>query len=281
MSPAEGRTKALESYLLRKHGISMSDLASQDQASITLKVCGAKHVEQALAKFLTTNSEMLEMLRKAKTLALLKDPVIITGPSGVGKEIIAQAMHGTSTGDFLPLNCAAFSESLLESDLFGHEKGAFTDAKTKKLGALVEVGDGTVFLDEVDRMPIALQSKLLRAIENNEVRAVGSSKLTEISCRFIASAKEDLLEKVHKHQFLPDLYGRLMTFRLTITGLEQRTEDIPHILSSELRKVFPKENYEKYLEVPDSYLPMIYRFNVRALLSYVRHCVVFKEVPLV
>lgn len=248
--------------------------------SASLRLARAAEVDKTLGEFKTVDPEMLEILRKARILALTDDTVLITGPSGVGKEIIARAMHGNRPGDFLPLNCAAFSENLLESDLFGHEKGSFTDAKEKKVGALLSVGRGTVFLDEIDRMPIGIQSKLLRAIENCEVRPIGESKLYKISCRFVCSAKGDLLEKVRKHEFLPDLYGRIMTFRLSISPLSSRPEDIEFILRAMFKEAVEPEELERYLNIPPTYLPLIDLFNVRALISYVRHCVVFHEAPL-
>lgn len=259
--------------LLAANGVSSSDLTTLTPAAIAGRLLN-QTAEERFSRFITSDPAMIAMKQRARRLQYYDDPVLITGPTGVGKEIIAKALHGDKEDPFLALNCAGFSETLLESDLFGHLKGSFTDAKDNKIGALASVNEGTVLLDEVDRMPIGIQSKLLRCVQEKEIRPVGSSKSIPIGCRFIFTAKDNLLDKVRRHEFLPDLYGRIMTFQLAITPLLTRRSDIELILTTPEKQgglgIDPK-----YLPLPDSYDELIDLFNVRALISFQRNIQVF------
>lgn len=250
--------------MLLKNNVAISDSPS----AIAAKVAGRANLEKILKRFITVNPDMLSLLEKVRRLALIRDPVLIQGPTGTGKEIIAEALSA-DTGKYLPLNCAAFTDTLIESDLFGHTKGAYTDAKVARNGALVTAGDGTVYLDEIDKMSMAGQSKLLRAIQDYKIRPLGSSSYIDIYCRFIASSKVDLGELVDKGKFLVDLYARLSTFELHISPIVERPEDIDPILESLL---IPKE----YRKLSESWMTRVSRFNVRALESFARNYHVFK-----
>jgi DNA-binding NtrC family response regulator len=204
---------------------------------------------------------MLLLKDKVKLLAPEADPVLITGPTGTGKEHIAQALHGSRSGPFLPLNCGGLPEHLIESELFGHEQGAFTDAKQARTGILRAASGGTVFLDEVAELPIHLQAKLLRAIQFNAVRPVGAPHEVQISCRFVAATKHNLKELVDKREFRDDLYARLFIFELHTTPLiPDRECDIPLILQS----------LGCDAELPDTWRPLVQQFNVRALIAFAR-----------
>ena len=262
----EEGARQLLAKLLQENQQTTEGLSDREMALNAMAGAGAMWFN----KFLTKDEKMLEMKDRARRLAMYDDPVLITGPTGVGKELIARGLHGARADEFLALNCAGFSETLFESDLFGHKRGSFTDAKEDKAGALQTVGDGTVLLDEIDRMPLSIQSKLLRTIQEKEIRPVGSSRVIRINCRFVFTAKHDLLEKVRKGEFLPDLYGRIMTFHLKITPLAERPGDIEHILTTP-EKLGGLGIDKKYLPMPEEYQELVKLFNVRALISYQRY----------
>ncbi len=169
---------------------------------------------------------VLGMVRKA---APLKSPVLVTGESGTGKELVARAIHYSSPRahyPFVPVNCGAIPPTLIESELFGHRKGAFTGAVSDKKGLFVEAHKGSLLLDEIGEMPLDLQPTLLRSIEGEEVRPVGSSESIKLDIRFIASSNKDLSEEVKKGRFREDLFYRLNVFPIHIPPLRERVEDI-------------------------------------------------------
>lgn len=178
---------------------------------------------------LVGNSPSIIKLREQiSRLAPVNTSVLISGESGTGKELVARALHRLSRrkGRFIAINCAALPESLLESELFGHEKGAFTDAHTKRRGLFIEADGGTLFLDEVAELPLALQPKLLRVLEERRVRPLGSSQ--EISCdvRILTASHRDLKEAVSVGDFRDDLFYRLNVIELQLPPLSQRGNDI-------------------------------------------------------
>jgi two-component system response regulator HydG len=166
--------------------------------------------------------------------------VLIQGESGTGKELVAKALHNNSPrkdGNFVALNCAALSEGILESELFGHEKGAFTGAVSSRKGRFEHADGGTLFLDEVGDMPMATQIKLLRVIENREIVRVGSNDPRRVDVRLISASHRNLDDLVAKGQFREDLYFRLKVVRITLPPLRDRREDIPLLVSHYLRRL--------------------------------------------
>ena len=156
--------------------------------------------------------------------------VLITGASGTGKELVAKAIHYSGSrrgGPFIAVNCAAIPEALLESELFGYKRGAFTDAKTDKKGLLFEAKAGTIFLDEVTEMPPVLQAKLLRMIEERSVRPLGDTSSYPVDVRFISSSNRDIKEMIRQGRFREDLYYRLKVIDIELPPLRERKEDIP------------------------------------------------------
>ena len=176
------------------------------------------------------SSKMQELLRLLPKIAQSSSNILITGESGTGKEFVATAIHNLSPrkkGNLVAINCATFPEGLLESELFGHMKGAFTGAVYNKQG-LFEIADGgTIFLDEIGEMPISLQAKILRVLENGTFRRVGGTGDIKVDVRIVAATNKNLTEEISAHRFREDLYYRLNVIPLHIPPLRERKEDIP------------------------------------------------------
>lgn len=199
---------------------------------------GSANTEEWLSKFLTMN--LPELKPSVRALTPKRSPVLILGESGVGKELIAKALHGPRSGKFIPINCTSLPDLLLESELFGHKKGSFTDAISDKEGLLLEAARGTIFLDEIGDMPLVLQAKLLRVLQDNKIRRVGSNVEEPISCRFILATNQNVSQLVKEGKFRLDLYYRISTFEIFIPPLIERPEDIGLILKSLTKKTdFP------------------------------------------
>ncbi len=165
--------------------------------------------------------------------------VLITGESGTGKELIARAIHyhsGRAQGPFIPVNCAAIPETLLESELFGYLRGSFTDAKKDRKGLFQEASGGTLFLDEISELSISLQAKLLRVIEDKEVRPLGASRGEKVEVRIIAASNRDLEQLAGESKFRQDLFYRLNVIRIDLPPLRQRPEDIPLLAAHFIQK---------------------------------------------
>lgn len=173
-----------------------------------------------------------EVISQIREISRIPSTVLITGESGTGKELVARAIHGLSErrdAAFVGINCASIPANLLESELFGHEKGAFTNAVTRKPGLFEEAHNGTVFLDEIGEMDMAMQSKLLRVLQERTIRRVGGVKDINIDVRIIAATNRNLREKMTAGTFREDLYYRLNVFPIHIPPLRERTEDIPSL----------------------------------------------------
>jgi DNA-binding NtrC family response regulator len=194
---------------------------------------------------ITRSAAMDSVLRMARKAAASTIPVLIEGESGVGKEMVARAIHGTgerSAKPFVAVNCGAIPDNLLESILFGHEKGSFTGATERHMGKFVEASGGTLFLDEVGELPLNAQVKLLRALQEGAVEAVGGRKPVKVDVRIISATNRKLLDRVKGGQFREDLFYRLHVLPLTIPPLRMRREDIPHLLRHFLARFCAEEN---------------------------------------
>lgn len=190
--------------------------------------------ELHLNTFITEDEEMLGMKVDALKCANYKEPheVLITGESGTGKEIIGKAMIGHRDGEIKAINCAALPEHLIESELFGHLRGSFTGADKEKEGLCSSAKNGVLFLDEIGDLPLPVQSKLLRAIQERRIRKVGATVDEEISCRFVCATWQDVKKMVSEGRFRKDLYARISVLELHISPLRDRPVDVIPILKS-------------------------------------------------
>ena len=187
----------------------------------------------------TLSPRMKALLEKVGKLAATELPILLTGENGTGKELVAEALHESSRRSarkLVKVNCAAFPESLLENELFGHERGSFTGADTLYKGMFEQASSGTLFLDEVGDMPLATQSKILRALQNREIRRIGGAEVLTVDVRFIAATNQRIDDLVAEGRFREDLYYRLCGALLPVPPLRERREDIP-----ELARVFIDE----------------------------------------
>jgi len=197
-------------------------------------------VPTKLADIVGKSPKMLEVYKLVARVATTTATVLVTGDSGTGKELVARAIHNHSpraTKEFVPVNCTALSESLLESELFGHARGAFTGAISAKRGLFEQANGGTLFLDEIGDMGPKMQAQLLRAIQDGEVRPVGGNEAIRVDVRLVAATNRDLDEEVKKGRFREDLFFRINVVTIRLPSLAERKGDIPLLVSHFLTKV--------------------------------------------
>ena len=265
-----------------------------DELQLTLQRCLA-HLEltrenQSLKDLLSANDSLTSIIGSSEPINDLKKmiqsiapseaTVLILGESGTGKELIAKAIHGCSSRSdkqMVSVNCAALPDSLLESELFGHEKGAFTGAERRRDGRFMQAHKGTIFLDEVGEVPLHMQAKLLRAIQEREVQRVGSDAVLHADVRIIAATNKDLLERVREGTFREDLYYRLNVVTLEVPSLAERADDIPVLAKYFLARLAEK-NRKKIVDFSPSAMDSLSRYawpgNVRELENAVERAVV-------
>jgi len=239
------------------------------------------------AAIVTRSQRMEEVLRQAKLVAGSDASVLIFGESGSGKELLAQAIHQASArakGPFMAVNCAAIPEHLLESELFGHAKGAFSGAIYAHRGLFQAAQGGTLFLDEIGDMPLALQAKLLRALQDRSVRPVGSTEMVPIDVRIISATHRELSESIRNGAFRPDLYYRLNVVSLALPPLSERREDIPLLCAHFVEQLAtrygkPARNFSP--EAMELLVNASWPGNVRQLLNVVEQTVALSTSPIV
>ncbi len=252
------------------------------------------HLGQTLAEdddwratIITGNQQMQSLLGQAKLVANSDASVLIQGESGTGKELVAQAIHRASprhNKPFIAINCAALPENLLESELFGHSKGAFTGATRDHAGLIKNAHGGTLFLDEIGDMPLAIQAKLLRALQERVIRPVGSTEQININVRIICATHKNLIEAMQANTFREDLYYRINVVSLEIPALNARREDIPLLTNFFLANINKK--YHKKINgfAPDALELMLaapWPGNVRQLQNIVEQVVVLSTTPII
>jgi two-component system response regulator HydG len=221
--------------------------------------------------------DLVEMVR---TVAATEATVLISGQSGTGKELVARAIHANSNrkkAGLVTVNCAALTDTLLESELFGHEKGAFTGADKRRDGRFMQADKGTIFLDEVGEIPLPMQAKLLRAIQEREIQRVGSDRILKVDVRIIAATNRDLLAEAREGRFREDLYYRLNVVNLRIPSLAERAEDIP-LLANHFLAVYAERNRKRIKGFTPLAMDMLVRYgwpgNVRELENAVERAVI-------
>jgi formate hydrogenlyase transcriptional activator len=227
------------------------------------------------------NSPALEfVLAEVEQVAPTDSTVLILGETGTGKELIARAIHNISARcgrPFVKLNCAAIPFDLLESELFGHERGAFTGAIAQKIGRFEMADTGTLFLDEIGDLPLALQPKLLRVLQEQEFERLGSGRTHRINVRLVAATHRDLGEMVAKKEFRSDLYYRLNVFPVVLPPLRERREDIPQ-LASHFVEVFGRRMGKRIEQIPqdilDAFVSYSWPGNVRELQNLIERAVI-------
>ncbi|MPZ56587.1 MAG: response regulator [Rhizobiales bacterium] len=232
---------------------------------------------------ITRNERMRGMLRAAEKAVGSAIPVLVEGESGVGKELIARAIHGSGerrAKPFVAVNCGAIPENLVESVLFGHEKGAFTGATERHLGKFVEATGGTLFLDEVGELPPAVQVKLLRALQEDQVEPVGARRPVKVDVRIISATNRDLIADVKTGRFREDLFYRLHVFPIGVPPLRERREDIPDLIRHFLARFCAEEGKRVHLVTAEALtLLRTYRWpgNVRQLENAIFRAVVLAD----
>ncbi|TCK07494.1 sigma 54-interacting transcriptional regulator [Marinobacterium mangrovicola] len=235
----------------------------------------------------TASPAMEALLADAELVAASEASVLIQGPSGAGKEVLAQALHRASPRRDKPMvaiNCAAIPEQLLESELFGHAKGAFTGATSAHKGLFQTGSGGTVFLDEIGDMPLALQAKLLRVLQDREIRPVGASQTLPVDVRIVSATHRNLENAIASGEFREDLYYRLNVVTLTLPSLRQRREDIPLLARHFLTQLQAKHPHRAKDFTPDALERLVaydWPGNIRQLLNVVEQCCVLCTTALV
>ena len=195
---------------------------------------------QAIEEIILGNSLVIKEMKKLiEMVSSSNTTVLIQGETGTGKELVAEALHIASgrKGNNISVNCAAIPSELLESELFGHEKGAFTGADRARPGRFEQANDGTIFLDEIGDMPLPLQSKLLRVLESRKIQRVGSSTEVDVNFRLVCATHQDLDKKVEKGEFRADLFYRINVFPIDVPTLAARTVDVPVLIQGIIEKI--------------------------------------------
>ncbi len=264
----------------------------KDELMITvekaLRVSGSADVEEGWASdIITRNQGMKELMQQAKMVAVTDARVLITGESGTGKELIAKAIHHASprrNQPFVAINCSAMAENLLESELFGHQKGAFTGATRTHKGLFQSADGGTLMLDEIGDMPMRLQVKLLRVLQENQVRPVGSTEALQVDVRIVSATHRDLQLLLREGRFREDLYYRLNVVNIKLPTLDERREDIPLLVANFLQTIAKEADQERKVYAPEAVEMLVtaeWPGNIRQLYNVVRQNVALSRSPVI
>lgn len=244
---------------------------------------GESHNEGEFSEIVGKSPALQRVLDQVATVAASQATVLILGETGTGKELIARAIHNLSRrkdGPFVKVNCAAIPTGLLESELFGHEKGAFTGAISQKIGRMELADGGTMFLDEVGEIPLELQPKLLRVLQDQEFERLGSNRTIKVNLRLLAATNRNLAESIAQKQFRSDLFYRLSVFPIVLPPLRDRREDIPLLVRHFVHKF--ARRMDRYIEIiPTATAKALQQWhwpgNVRELENMIERSVILSE----
>ncbi|MDE5878445.1 MAG: sigma-54 dependent transcriptional regulator [Desulfovibrio sp.] len=269
--------KPLDFDLLRE---TLEQAIERSQHSVENRELRRQLTDASSEEIVGRSDALKRMLGFIETVAPTEATVLVTGESGTGKELVARALHGRSARADKPLvtvNCAALTETLLESELFGHEKGAFTGADRRREGRFVQANGGTLFLDEIGEMPLQLQAKLLRALQQGEIQRVGSDVPITVDVRVIAATNRNLLREAQEKRFREDLFFRLNVISIEVPALRQRGDDIP-LLAAYFLQRFAERNRKSIKGFSPQALDSLRRYrwpgNVRELENAVERAVI-------
>ena len=243
------------------------------------RVAIERPLEPLIPGFLCAGAAMARVVDQIKRLQTTTLTVLITGESGTGKELVARAIHAGSpraTATFLPYNCTTTTRELADSQLFGHRRGSFTGALSDQPGLVRTSAGGTLFLDEIGDLPIDVQPKLLRFLEQGEIMPLGETRPQQVDVRVIAATNADLEQRVGEGRFREDLFYRLSVIRLHVPPLRQRREEVPHLSSFFLREAcdeLAKPDVELSSDVLDLFAQYLWPGNVRQLRNEIRRAV--------
>jgi formate hydrogenlyase transcriptional activator len=272
---------AVENALAYRQVSELKDKLAQENVYLESEIRSELHFEDIVG-----NSEPLRsVLREVETVAPADSTVLIYGETGTGKELIARAVHNLSSrkgNAFVKLNCAAIPTGLLESELFGHEKGAFTGAIAQRIGRFELANRGTIFLDEIGEIPLELQPKLLRVLQEREFERLGSTRTFRTDARLIAATNRDLKSMVDEQKFRSDLYYRLNVFPIRVPALRERREDIP-LLVRHFVQEFSRQNRRVIDTIPSETMEALLRYhwpgNIRELQNVIERAVIISRGP--
>lgn len=288
-SAVEALQKGAFTYLTKP--VNLNELRAQVAKALEVQELKRENIElrrqidrrYGFEEMIGETREMQQMVERVRAIADTRATVLIEGESGTGKELVARALHknsGRAKKPFIPIHCAALSESLMESELFGHEKGAFTGASQQRRGLFELAEAGTVFLDEVGEIPLATQVKLLRVLESREFLRVGGTEPVKVDVRVLAATNRVLSEEVEEGRFREDLYYRLNVVRVVIPPLRARAADIP-LLARTFLKQFEVEHGKPPLELSKKALAKLLQYhwpgNVRQLRNAIENLVLFSK----
>ena len=272
---------AVDNFRVRDQISSLKGKIAKQTIALQQDIQGAFDIQEIVGK----SQALANVLEEVKTVAPSVATVLILGETGTGKELVARAIHKLSprsSGNFVKLNCAAIPTGLLESELFGHEKGAFTGAISQKIGRLELAHKGTLFLDEVGEIPLELQPKLLRVLQDQEFERLGGTRTIRVDVRIVAATNRDISKAVSTHEFRSDLYYRLHVFPIRLPALRQRAEDIPMLVHYFVQK-FTRRMNKKIDSIPSETMQSLEQWhwpgNIRELENFMERSVIMTDGP--
>ncbi len=272
---------AVENSLAYGQVSELKDKLAQENVYLESEIRSELYFEEIVG----SSEPLRRVLQEIETVAPADSTVLIYGETGTGKELIARALHNLSSrksNAFVKLNCAAIPTGLLESELFGHEKGAFTGAITQRVGRFELANRGTIFLDEIGEIPLELQPKLLRVLQEREFERLGSSRTVRTDARLIAATNRDLKTMVEEQRFRSDLYYRVNVFPIRVPSLRERKEDIPQLVRHFVKE-FSRRNQRVIDTIPSEAMQALVRYhwpgNIRELQNVIERAVIISRGP--